>query len=141
MDRKDFLNSMGMSAGAFALINCIGCKKSDNSPSPDTKDSTGLNFTLDLSLAANAALLTNGGSLVSNGVIVARTKTGNYIAVQRSCTHESYTLTYQSVDSRFYCPNHGSTFSEGGTVTNGPASRSLTVYNTSLTGTSLRIYS
>ncbi|WP_227256355.1 Rieske 2Fe-2S domain-containing protein [Pedobacter sp. MR2016-19] len=111
MDRKDFLNSIGMSAAAFALISCIGCKKTDGSSSTDTTSPTGVNFTLDLSLAANAALLSNGGSLVSNGVIVAKTKEGAYIAVQRSCTHESYPLTYQSVNSRFYCPNHSATFS------------------------------
>ncbi|MFC3560604.1 QcrA and Rieske domain-containing protein [Pedobacter jamesrossensis] len=141
MDRKDFLNSMGMSAAAFALLNCMGCKKTDIGSSPDTIGPSGINFTIDLSLAANSALLGNGGSLISNGLIVARTKTGSYIAVQRSCTHESYTLTYQSPNSRFYCPNHGATFSEGGAVTNGPATRSLTVYNTTLTGTSLRVYS
>ncbi|MBB6238993.1 cytochrome b6-f complex iron-sulfur subunit [Pedobacter sp. AK013] len=141
MDRKDFLNSIGMSAAAFALINCIGCKKNDGSNSADTTGPTGINFSLDLSLAANAALLSNGGSLISNGVIVARTKTGAYIAVQRSCTHESYTLTYQSANSRFYCPNHGATFSESGAVTNGLVSRSLTVYNTQLTGTTLKVYS
>jgi cytochrome b6-f complex iron-sulfur subunit len=31
MERKDFLNSIGMSAAAFALINCTGCKKTDGS--------------------------------------------------------------------------------------------------------------
>ncbi|WP_231489811.1 ubiquinol-cytochrome c reductase iron-sulfur subunit [Pedobacter sp. Leaf170] len=141
MDRKDFLNSIGMSAAAFALINCVGCKKSDTSSSTGTTGPTGVNFSLDLSLAANAALLNNGGSLVSNGVIVAKTKMGSYIAVQQSCTHESYTLSYQSANSRFYCPNHGATFSENGAVTNGPATRALTVYNTQLIGTTLKIYS
>lgn len=110
MDRKDFLNSIGISVATFALI-------------------------------ANVDQLSNGEFLVSNGVIVARTNKGGYIAVQRSCTHESYTLTYQSANSRFYCPNHGATFSENGAVTNGPASRSLSVYNTQLTGTTLKIYS
>lgn len=141
MDRKDFLNGIGMSAAAFALINCIGCKKTDGIISVDTAGPIGVDFTLDLSLAANIALLANGGSLVANGVIVARTKAGAYIAVQRSCTHESYTLTYQPSNSRFYCPNHGASFSENGSVTNGPASRSLTVYNTQLTGTTLKVYS
>lgn len=141
MGRKDFLNSIGMSAAAFAVINCMGCKKTDNSNSADTAGPVGVNFTLDLSLTANAVMLGNGGSLMSNGVIVARTNKGTYIAVQRSCTHESYTLNYQSADSRFYCPNHGATFSENGAVTNGPASRPLTVYNTQLTGTTLKVYS
>lgn len=140
MDRKDFLNSIGMSAAAFALINCIGCKKNEVDVS-NTTGPTGVNFTLDLSLAANSALLNNGGSLTSNGVIVAKTTAGSYIAVQRSCTHENYTLTYQPSNKRFYCPNHGATFTETGSVTNGPASSSLVVYNTQLTGSSLRIYS
>nr|WP_199079634.1 Rieske 2Fe-2S domain-containing protein [Pedobacter sp. ASV19] len=141
MDRKDFLASIGLSAATFTLINCIGCSKSSDSPSGDTSGPTGIDFTLDLSLPANSALTSNGGYLVSNGVIVARTTAGNYVAVQRSCTHESYGLIYQGSASRFYCANHGATFSENGAVTNGPASRPLTTYRTQLTGTSLRIYS
>lgn len=43
MDRKDFINSIGMSAAAFALINCVGCKK-NNSGSSDTAGSTGIDF-------------------------------------------------------------------------------------------------
>ncbi|MBE9601681.1 ubiquinol-cytochrome c reductase iron-sulfur subunit [Pedobacter sp. MC2016-24] len=141
MDRKGFLASIGLSAATFALINCIGCSKSSSSPSSDTSGPTGVDFTLDLSSSANAALASNGGYLVSNGVIIARTVSGTYVAVQRSCTHESYSLIYQGSANRFYCANHGATFSESGTVTNGPASRSLTTYHTQLTGTSLRIYS
>ncbi len=140
MDRKDFLNSIGMSAAAFALINCIGCKKSTELTT-ETLGPTGINFTLDLGLAANSALMKNGGSLISNGIIVAKTNLGSFIAVQRSCTHENYSLTYQSSNKRFYCPNHGATFSETGSVTNGPASSSLTAYKTELTGNLLRIYS
>jgi len=141
MDRKDFLASIGLSATTFALINCIGCSKNSNSPSGDTAGPTNIDFTLDLTLSGNSALTSNGGYLVSNGIIVARTTSGSFIAVQRSCTHESYGLVYQGSASRFYCANHGATFSESGTVTNGPASRSLTTYHTQLTGTYLRIYS
>lgn len=141
MDRKDFLASIGLSAATFALINCAGCAKSSNSPSGDTAGPTGIDFTLDLALSANSALTNNGGYLVSNGVIVARTSTGTYVAAQRSCTHESYGLIYQGSVNRFYCANHGATFSETGNVSNGPASRPLTTYHTQLSGTSLRIYS
>lgn len=142
MDRKEFLASIGLGAASFALVNCLGCSKSsDASSSGGTTGPTGVNFTLDLSSSANAALLNNGGYLVSNGVIVARTTAGAYIAVQQSCTHESYGLVYQGANSRFYCANHGATFSNSGAVTGGPAPRALTVYNTALTGTSLRVYS
>lgn len=141
MDRKDFLDGIGTSATAFPLIYCIGCRKTDGRSSAEIADPTRLDFTLDLSLVANAALLINGRSLVSNGLIVARTGAGTYIAVQRSCTHGSYSLISQSANNRFYCLNHHTTFSENGSVTNGQASRSLTVYNTQLTGTTLKIYS
>ena len=142
MDRKEFLASIGLSAASFAIINCLGCSKSSDSSSSGTVNGpTGIDFTLDLSSSANAALLTNGGYLVSNGVIVARTTAGAYIAVQHSCTHESYGLVYQGNNSQFYCANHGATFSNTGAVTNGPANRALTTYNTTLTGTSLRDYS
>lgn len=141
MDRKDFLNSVGMSAAAFALLSCIGCKKTDGPSSSDVSGPTGVDFTLDLGLAANAPLLANGGSVVSNGIIIAKTTTGSYIAVQRNCTHQTYPLSYEPSDHLFYCPSHGSSFSETGAVLNGPAGRSLSVYHTQQTGSSLRIYS
>lgn len=142
MDRKEFFEKMGISAASFAVLACIGCSKSSDSSSSGTVNGpTGVDFTLDLSASANAALLNNGGYLVSNGVIVARTTAGAYISVQHSCTHESYGLVYQGANSRFYCANHGAAFSNTGAVTNGPATRALTTYNTTLTGTSLRVYS
>ncbi|MEO8885130.1 MAG: Rieske (2Fe-2S) protein [Mucilaginibacter sp.] len=141
MDRKEFLAAIGMSAATLAVISCVGCSKSGSSPSGSTAGPTGVNFTLDLTLASNAALLNNGGYMALNGVLVARTMAGAYIAVQQSCTHENYPLTYQGNSHQFFCNNHGSAFTEAGAVINSPANRSLSVYNTTLTGTSLRIYS
>jgi cytochrome b6-f complex iron-sulfur subunit len=141
MDRKEFLASLGISAASFAIMNCAGCAKNSDGPSSGTTGPTTLNFTLDLNASSNAALLNNGGFLISNDVIVVRKSAGNYIALQRSCTHENYSLTYQPSNSRFYCSNHGATFTESGAVSNGPANRSLSVYKTELTGTNLRVYS
>ncbi|SDM12507.1 cytochrome b6-f complex iron-sulfur subunit [Daejeonella rubra] len=141
MDRKEFLAGLGISAASFTLLNCAGCAKSEEGPSSVLSGPVNVNFTLDLNASANASLLNNDGFLISNDVIVVRKSTGNFIAVQRSCTHENYSLTYQSSNSRICCSNHGATFSEGGTVSNGPASRSLSVYKTELTGTILRVYS
>jgi len=141
MDRKEFLASLGISAASFAIMNCAGCAKSTDGPSSGTSGPANVNFILDLNASANAALSNNGGFIISNDVIVVRKSAGNFIAVQRSCTHENYSLTYQPSNSRFYCPNHGATFSESGAVGNGPANRALTVYKTELTGTNLRVYS
>jgi len=140
MDRKDFIAAVGISAASFALLNCVGCSKGD-SGSSGVSGPSNIDFTLDLTASANAALLNNGGSMAVNGLIVAKTSAGAYIAVQQSCTHESYGLVYQGSNQRFYCNNHGATFSETGAVTNGPASKSLTTYTTVLTGTSLRVHS
>jgi cytochrome b6-f complex iron-sulfur subunit len=142
MDRKEFLSVMGMSAATLTAISCLGCSKnSGDSASPATTGPTGVDFTLDLNASANATLLTNGAYQAQNGVIVARTSGGKYIAVQQSCTHQSYPLIYQEGSQQFYCNNHGSAFTEAGVVKNSPANRNLTIYNTALTGTLLRIYS
>lgn len=137
MDRKEFFEAIGIGVIGVAITSCIGCSKS--STGPGAAAPSNIDFTIDLN--ANAPLLTNGGYLAMNGVIIARTTSGTYIAVQQSCTHERYNLNYQAVSHRFYCNNHGATFTEAGVVTAGPTNRSLTVYNTQLTGTSLRVYS
>lgn len=138
MDRKEFLSLLGLGSASLLATACLGgCSKSANSPSSGTN----IDFTLNLSDAANAALATNGGYVYSNGVIVARTNAGNYIAVSKSCTHEGTQVVYQATNQRFFCGNHGATFSEAGTVTNGPATKALTQYKTALSGNSLRIYS
>lgn len=142
MDRKEFLAAIGMSAAALTVGSCFSCSKSSgDGTSPSTGGSTKVNFTLDLNASANAALLTNGGFLASNGVLVARTLAGAYIAVQQSCTHQNYPLVYQASQHGFYCNNHGSAFTEAGVVINSPANSNLTVYKTTLTGTSLLINS
>lgn len=139
MDRKEFLSLLGFSSASVALATCLGgCSKNVSS---GTTAPSGVDFTLDLSQAANAALLTNGGYIYNSGVIVARTTTGSYIAVQQVCTHESVSIVYQGTSHRFYCDGHGATFSETGAVLGGPAPRALQTYNTSLTGNSLRVYS
>lgn len=142
MDRKEFLAQLGMSAASFAVLGCLGgCTKSTDAQSSGTTAPSGVDFTIDLSQAANAALNNNGGYLYKNGVIVARTMAGAYIAVQQICTHESNSVVYQGDRSRFYCDCHGASFSESGSVTGRPAPRALAQYNTSLNGSTLRVFS
>jgi cytochrome b6-f complex iron-sulfur subunit len=93
---------------------------------------------LDVSTGSLAA---NGGYLVSQGIVVARTNSGTFIAVSASCTHEGTNVNYVASANDFLCPNHGAQFSSTGVVTRGPASTNLKQYNTSLTGNSLRVYS
>ena len=131
MERKEFLKLLGMSAGSVLIASCIqSCKK------PSTK----VDFTLDLTASANSALANNGGFVYSNGIIIAITTGGNFIAVAEACTHAGVAVTYDSANDRFHCSAHGSNFTDSGTVINGPAASPLKQYQTSLSGNSLRIF-
>jgi cytochrome b6-f complex iron-sulfur subunit len=140
MDRKEFLNALGLGAAAIAVFNCVGCAKTSGGE-PATSAPTNIDFTLDLNATTNAALKNNGGYLYANGVIVAKTTAGNFIAVQQSCTHQTYNLTYRGAQQQFYCPNHGAQFSETGVSAGIETKINLKTYKTQLSGTNLRIYS
>jgi len=136
MTRKEFIAQVGIGAAALFLPACLGgCKKNNTSTPAQT---TAVDFTLDVS---SGPLATNGGYLVQNGVIVARTSTGTFLAVASSCTHAGSTIQYVSASNTFNCPSHGAIFSSSGTVTQGPASTNLQKYNTTLTAHSLRVFS
>jgi cytochrome b6-f complex iron-sulfur subunit len=137
MDRKEFLSQLGITGAAVFMGACMsGCSKDSASPAPSNVD-----FTINLSDPANAALGSAGGFIYKNNVIIARTQSNTYIAVSQACTHEGSTVQFQGPQNRFYCPNHGATFSTAGAVTNGPATKALVSYNTQVSGTTLRIYS
>jgi cytochrome b6-f complex iron-sulfur subunit len=143
MDRKEFLAQMGLTSAAIFMGTCLGgCSKDDGGggvvvPPPPT----GVDFTINLADAANSPLSAPGGYIYNSGIIVARTLADLYIAVSKACTHEGFTVVFQGTNNRFYCSNHGSTFSNTGSVTTGPAGSPLTKYNTALTGSSLRVFS
>lgn len=131
MNRKDFIAQVSFGAAALLAAQCgIGCNKNTNNSGP-------VDFTTDIGTGPLAA---NGGYLIKNGVIVARTLTGDFIAVSASCTHEGTAVNFNAAGNSFVCPTHGATFSAVGAVTRGPANSNLTKYNTSLSGTTLRIY-
>ena len=133
MDRKEFLSMLGLSAGGVILESCIGgCKKSSTT-------APSVNFTLDLTQSANAALTAPGGYLYSNNVVVAQTMSGSFIAVSESCTHEGATVQYVSSRNSFQCPRHGAKFSNTGSVTQGPATSNLKQYTVTKNGNILTI--
>jgi cytochrome b6-f complex iron-sulfur subunit len=138
MDRKEFLSQVGFGAASLLFLNCLGgCSKSADAPATPAN----VDFTVDLGSSANSPLANEGGYIYTNGIVVAKTVSGNYIAVSQACTHEGASVQYQTSGNRFYCPNHGSTFSTTGAVINGPATRSLAQYNVAVSGTNLRVYS
>ena len=137
MDRKQFLNIIGMGA-AFALTStCLGgCKKDD-----DNNKGAPADFTLDLAAAANANLAVTGGYVIKNGIIVVNLGSGNYVAATQTCAHEGKTQVYYN-GTNWRCAAHGATFNlTTGASTSSVTGSSLTIYKTSLTGTNLRVYS
>ena len=132
MDRKEFLALIGVSAGAMVVARCLqGCSSNGNAPGAPS------NFTLNLDLTTPtySALQTNGQYVyTSNGLIVARTLSGTFLAVSQYCTHQGTSVQYVSQRNDFYCQSHGSTFDASGNVTGGPAPSALKEYKTSLNG-------
>lgn len=139
MERKAFLSMMGLGAGAILTVCMGGCSKATTSYTSNAP--TNVNINLDLTLPANAPLNSNGGYIYTNGIIVAKTSSGNFIAVSQECTHQGVSVQFVANTQQFYCPSHGAGFTTTGAVANGPATAPLKQYNTALTNNTLRIFS
>jgi cytochrome b6-f complex iron-sulfur subunit len=134
MNRKEFLSQIGLGTAGIVAFSCLeSCSKSAISAPSN------VNFTVDTSAPANAALLQNGGYIYSNGIIIAKTITGSYIAVSQTCTHQGASVVYDGTNNVIYCPAHSSVFSDSGTVINGPAGSPLKQYTVSVNGNILTI--
>lgn len=143
MDRKEFFSKALIGGGllffAPALLN--SCSKSDETDPGGTNNggSTGGETTVDLTSNDFAALKTVGGYAYKGNIIIVRTGTSSYVALSSVCTHQSCTVTYSSSEDKIKCPCHGSMFSTGGSVLQGPAPTSLKSYTVTLDGTTLKI--
>ena len=151
MERKDFIEQVGLSAASILIFGCMqSCSKSDSAapttpPTNNNKPTNKVDFTINITNNPYTKLSTAGGFYVdrTNNIIIARTLTNDFIAVSSLCTHQQVTLEFQASNNRFVCPSppgHGSLFSSTGAVVNGPAGAQLKTYKTALTGNSLRIY-
>ena len=151
MERKEFLNLVGMSVGAVILQNCLsGCAKaSDPAPAviPPVTPPTGggtttvtgltgnnsiakgtIDFSLDITNKSFSDLATNGKAIISGDIIVARTKAGDFLALEKACTHQQTTVDYVADTNIFNCSNHGSQFNADGSVKKAPAVAALKSY-------------
>lgn len=127
MDRKDFLSSIGLSAAALLVGGCLGGCEKEN----DQTTASSVDFTIDLSQTKYAALLNNGGSMLENGVIIAKNNVGELVAFSQYCTHEGVTVNYITDSTPYYfrCPRHGATFEQQGSGSHtSPASSGLRQY-------------
>jgi nitrite reductase/ring-hydroxylating ferredoxin subunit len=130
INRNEFLKKMGFAGSSlFALYTLDSCKTADVLPSGG--------ITLDLSAASNAPLKTNGGYVITSGVVVAN-HNGKYIAATVTCSHEDLKQVIFK-NGEWFCTAHDARFSTTGAGLNKEASKGLKVYATSLSGTTLSV--
>jgi len=142
MERKDFIEQVGLSGAAILIFGCMqSCSKSDG---PSTNTNTGggtgsggnntstVDFSIDISKSPFDALKTNGGFYVdpATNIIIVKTTSGEIIAVSSVCTHQQASIVFEANNNRFYCAAHGSVFATTGAVTTGPATTALKKYQT-----------
>ncbi|WP_396591969.1 ubiquinol-cytochrome c reductase iron-sulfur subunit [Allomuricauda sp. R78024] len=150
MERKEFLKSLGASA-AFALaFPCLHGCSSDSEDLEQFPEPDGVDFTVDLDSADASPLANNGGFILAKStqslgytdIVVARNLEGNLIAASQICSHQqTEEVRFISEDGGiFRCSTHGSRFSQTGTPLNSITSNPLRVFNTELTGTTLRVF-
>ena len=138
MERKEFLKKTfalcGLSLLPIGIMESCS-KQSYGGPS-------NVNFTLDLTNAANSSLKSVGGAVSVNGVIVIHTNAGAYSALSATCTHAGCTVGYDSRSATIICPCHGGTYNAStGAVISGPPPSALTKYTVTQAGNILTVKS
>ncbi|MBT8236036.1 MAG: Rieske 2Fe-2S domain-containing protein, partial [Bacteroidia bacterium] len=116
-----------------------GCSKDEM---PDNPIPTGIDFTIDLNSAEGQQLANNGDFILKNEVVVAKNLEGNFVAASQICSHQQ-TDQVRFIDEQggiFRCFTHGSEFSQTGTPLNTITNNPLKIFNTSLDGTTLRVF-
>jgi len=141
ISRNEFLKSLGFKGASLLAIYCgASTLTSCINEAGDPSGGTGLDFTLDLTEAANSALNTVGNYLIVNRVVIARVTADAFAAVTQVCSHENKSkIIYQG--SGFYCTEHGAKYTIEGEGLNSEGRKGIKAYNTDFLGTSLRVYS
>jgi cytochrome b6-f complex iron-sulfur subunit len=137
MQRRNFIGNLAKGAGTLIVLPPLitACEKDPVDPDSNNGDNL---LVLDLTDAQNSALLTAGGFVLRNNVIVINNE-GNYIALSSVCTHSGCEVTYNANNNNLPCPCHGSLFNISGSVLNGPADAPLATYPVTENGDVLEI--
>jgi cytochrome b6-f complex iron-sulfur subunit len=139
MNRREVVQKFLMGGTVLVVVPSVlvSCSKDDTDPTQQGPPPSST-LEVDLSLPANSALNTTGGSRILSNVIIINMGSG-FVALSSICTHEGCTVGYNSTSGNLECPCHGSVYSISGNVLVGPAPRALTKYTVTQTGTILTI--
>lgn len=151
MDRREFLNWIGVGAVASSLPVAIAACQSEttqsDTSSSETSESTGSSrvgeiledgsFVIgSVSDLDSTGFLTGRPAFATGSVIVVRdpVNTDTIYAVDSFCPHQGCSVAWENSASGFICPCHGSAFAADGSLTNGPATDPLETFTTSIDG-------
>jgi cytochrome b6-f complex iron-sulfur subunit len=124
INRREFLNFAWFASIGFLMVNIGGVTYLFSLPRFQEGEFGG-KFLIG---SAAETLPTPGGDPINfpkGRFWIVRTKEGGVLALYKVCTHLGCLYNWQSQNSRFYCPCHGSQFQLDGTYIQGPAPRSL----------------
>lgn len=135
MNRKDFIEKLGLGA-AFALTSsCLGGCYKDNA----ITNLEALDFTIDLTANSSSNLLQNGGYIIKDRVVIAKTATGEYVAATQLCSHDDkYKVIFK--DNEWFCTDHDARFDQEGNGLNDKGRKGLAIYQVEINGDLLRIF-
>lgn len=138
ISRHQFLRQMGLGGSALMAVYCAGSLSSCTNDTVTPSSTTPETITIDLGAKSNEALLKNGGYIVTQDVVIARTDTGTFVAVTLICSHEgNKAITYQT--SEFLCTVHGARFDNNGKGLNSNGAKGLKVYPIMVSGNTLTV--
>jgi len=143
MKRKEFLKSIGVGATFAITYGCLGgCSKDEKipfiAPNGSNLPANTILFTIDLSSEEATSLKNEGGFIVKDDIVIAKSLSGTYIAATVICTHESRKeVRFQK--NEFLCSAHGARFDQNGNGLNEFGEEGLKIYKTLLDGNELAI--
>jgi len=146
MERKQFLRNLGAAAAFAVSFPCLhACSKDESDEGGNTPVPTGVDFAIDLEAQEAAKLGDNGGFILKNLVVVVKNLEGEFVAASQVCSHQGYDeVRFVNQDGGiFYCDVHGSRFEQNGSPINqvdSKPAKTLKVFKTELSGTSLRVF-
>lgn len=153
MSRRKFFTKTIQTAAVIAIPPILGsvlesCKNTVIGPTGSqvmqTVQGSLANGVVTVTVDSSSPLSGNGNAAIVNfqggAVLVDHPSDNVYNAVSSICTHQSCQITgFDTSSSQFICPCHGSRFDINGKVKQGPASASLTKYQTQFSGNQLTI--
>lgn len=131
-----------------ALLPACGGGDDDGNPTSPTGPVEGNALAvLNGSVSGRTVTVTASGALATaGGAALIQSSLGSFLAFRNSqtsvsvltatCTHEGCTVDHFN-GQLYVCPCHGSKYTTGGAVANGPANRALTTFPATLSGDTL----